>query len=132
MLPFRTLAATGLLLSAQTFAQVQTRYGFSIDFDQQDTVQRFDGIWSKVAGSLVNVSIANDNTVWGVNRPDGVFRWLGGDNWVQMPGALVQISVGSEREIWGVRPPDARQDALVPPSHLHQMVGTNPGSALQN
>ncbi len=57
--------------------------------------------WVKVRGSLKNLSVGSDGTVWGVNEGNEI--WQGdGISWTKIDGGLSQISVGSAAHIWGV------------------------------
>ncbi len=94
----KAVLAFALGLSIPAMSQ-QTRYAWAVD--SQDVISRYASQWGVVGGLLVNVSVAQDNTVWGVSRPGEVWRW-NGSGWDKMPGILTQISVGSATEIWGV------------------------------
>ena len=63
-------------------------------------------IWQQVAGALVQVAVAADGTVWGVNAANQIFR-RDGAAWTRMPGALKQVSVGAQNAVWGVNSTDA-------------------------
>ncbi len=64
-------------------------------------ITRYNGQWTPIGGLLVNVSLAQDGAVWGVNGGDGIFRWNGA-GWDQMPGLAMQVSVGSQGHVWAV------------------------------
>lgn len=60
---------------------------------------------TQITGKLVQVSVASDGTVWGINTAgSNIFHYTGGNNaWTQIgAGGLAQISVGSASNIWGV------------------------------
>jgi virginiamycin B lyase len=69
--------------------------------------------WDKVDGTLKQVSVASDGTVWGFQEATSlqdakIFR-RSGRSWIQVPeptapfvGPLAQISVGSATQVWGV------------------------------
>eukprot|EP01084_Bolivina_argentea_P319362 553933_1 len=59
--------------------------------------------WNKIAGSLKQISIADDGTIWGVNTNGNIFyRDINTSSWQTVSGELDQISVGSSTEVWGV------------------------------
>lgn len=59
--------------------------------------------WQSVPGSLKQVSVACDGTVWAVNDYGWVYRWNPDSGvWVQLPGSLKQISVSRDGDVWGV------------------------------
>jgi virginiamycin B lyase len=57
--------------------------------------------WHYVAGALVDVSVAQDGTVVGVNAAGQIWQYQSG-NWSYIPGTLTEISAGSATDIWGV------------------------------
>jgi hypothetical protein len=73
--------------------------------DASNNIYQYNGsVWTRIAGTLKQVSAAPDGTVWGV-APDGaVYRYAGNNTWTKMPGTLKQVSVGSSSNIWGVSP----------------------------
>ncbi|MCO6512073.1 MAG: hypothetical protein J5I65_14910 [Aridibacter famidurans] len=64
--------------------------------------------WDLMAGSLVQVSVANDGTAWAIDKDNNIYQWtgrqLGSGGWNGIPGKLKQISVGSEYYVYGVNP----------------------------
>jgi virginiamycin B lyase len=52
-------------------------------------------------GSLKQISIAADGTIWGVDVSQKVWEW-GGSAWNSMPGTLVEVAVGAASNIWGL------------------------------
>jgi hypothetical protein len=67
-------------------------------------VFKFTGaVFERVPGSLNQVSVADDGTVWGVDASQRVFHLVPGrDRFEQITGSLKQISVGSRSQVWGV------------------------------
>jgi hypothetical protein len=56
-----------------------------------------------IAGSLVQISVGADGSVWGINSAEQIFTYnphSGG--WTQIPGSLNQIAVGSGSAVWGI------------------------------
>ncbi|CAG8758083.1 618_t:CDS:2, partial [Dentiscutata heterogama] len=37
------------------------------------------GLWALVGGALIDVSVASDGTVWGVNSDHNIYKWAGYD-----------------------------------------------------
>lgn len=64
-------------------------------------IARYNGQWTPIGGLLVNVSLAQDGAVWGVNGNDLIYRW-NGTGWDQMPGMATQVSAGSQGHVWAV------------------------------
>ncbi len=64
---------------------------------------RFAGsIWQKVNGTLADISVAADGTMWGVDT-NGVIYGYDGTNWNVKPGpALAKISCGSGSFVAGI------------------------------
>ena len=62
--------------------------------------------WNKAPGLLRQVSIGDDEKVWGVNAEDAIYRW-NGSGWDKINGRLKHISVGAGRSVWGVNAEDA-------------------------
>lgn len=67
---------------------------------KQELFQFQNGIWTKSAQKLTNVSVGADGTVWGVSA--GKIFYLDGARWTTIPGSLTQISVGSASNVWGM------------------------------
>jgi Tectonin domain len=58
-----------------------------------------------VPGSLQQVSVGGDGTVWGINAAGLIFQYnSASQSWVQVPGFLTQIAVGSNGSVWGLNP----------------------------
>jgi hypothetical protein len=54
------------------------------------------GNWVQLPGKLISISSSADgNTVWGVNRGNQIYRWVG-NNWQQVDGGLKQVSVSHD------------------------------------
>ncbi|CAB4424458.1 unnamed protein product [Rhizophagus irregularis] len=60
-----------------------------------------DGKWMRIDGFLKQISVGDENNVWGVNSKDEVF-YRRNNIWVQAPGNLSQVSVGADGTCWGV------------------------------
>jgi hypothetical protein len=59
--------------------------------------------WQQVPGSLSQVSVGSDGTVWGINSAGQIYMFNPlMQTWVQAPGLLTQIAVGSSGVIWGL------------------------------
>lgn len=79
------------------------------------TLQVQGGAWTRVSGSLKNISVGGDGTVWGVNSSGEPQRRTGRD-WERMPRlgatntwanpaqnvAARQVAVGSATQVWAV------------------------------
>lgn len=61
--------------------------------------------WNRTTGLLKQVSIGDDESVWGVNTNDNIYRW-NGRSWDKMPGLLKHVSVGRGNTVWGVNAND--------------------------
>jgi len=62
-----------------------------------------DTKWTKVDGSLINVSASNKDYVWGVNKENKIYNCkkpCDGD-WKLMNGSLQQVSGGKD-QVWGI------------------------------
>lgn len=59
------------------------------------------GLFAQVPGSLIDVSVGSDGTVWGVNSNDQIFH-RNSDKWMAVPGFLSEISAGIAAHVWGV------------------------------
>jgi hypothetical protein len=58
-----------------------------------------------VPGSLQQVSVGADGTVWGINSAGLIYRYdSNSQSWVQTPGYLKQIAVGGNGAVWGLNP----------------------------
>jgi len=56
--------------------------------------------WTHVAGKLVQIS--SGSQVWGVNKHDYIFRYLGNNRWQHIPGRLMNIDVSDNGSVWGI------------------------------
>jgi hypothetical protein len=54
-----------------------------------------------IAGALKDVSAGENDTVWGVNAADDIYR-RNGNAWTHIPGKLMQVSAGDATHVWGV------------------------------
>jgi hypothetical protein len=79
--------------------------------DAQGKIYRIwkDGTtWTQtgIPGELAQISVAADNTIWGVGMNGSIYRHTGdmsiGNGWAHVPGELQQVSVGSNSQVWGV------------------------------
>jgi hypothetical protein len=56
-----------------------------------------------VPGSLHQISVGADGTIWGINSADLIYRYdPNTQSWVQAPGHLARISVGANGSVWGL------------------------------
>ncbi len=54
-------------------------------------------------GSLQQISVGADGTIWGINGADLIYRYdPNTQSWVQAPGNLARISVGANGSVWGL------------------------------
>lgn len=59
--------------------------------------------FSYIPGSLVQLSVGADGTVWGINTSKQIYTYNSGTNsWTYIPGALIQVAVGSGTAVRGV------------------------------
>jgi len=58
---------------------------------------------TRVPGSLAQISVGADGSVWGINSADQIY-WFNPStqNWQQIPGELTQIAVGASGYVWGI------------------------------
>ncbi len=89
-----------LLVPAVAFGQA-TLTVWGVNAAGQAMMRDTHGQWQQTPGTLSNVSIGADGTVWGVDKAGRVLNWDGA-NWKPMPGQLVQVAVGSALNVWGV------------------------------
>lgn len=61
-----------------------------------------DGDWYLKPGALKQVSVGDQNNIWGINSDDQIYRWNGSD-WTNITpgGRLNQISAASDGTVWG-------------------------------
>lgn len=58
-----------------------------------------------VPGSLQQVSVGADGSVWGINAAGLIYQYNStSQSWVQVPGYLTQIAVGGDGSVWGLNP----------------------------
>src|SRR5207244_6165634 len=57
----------------------------------------------KVPGTLKQISVGADGTVFGLQASGSVWRWIAGGEWENVPGTLSQISVGGAEHVWGLQ-----------------------------
>ena len=50
--------------------------------------------WRRISGNLVHISVGSQ--VWGVNRGQHIYKYMGGNRWKHMPGRLVNVRVFEE------------------------------------
>jgi sugar lactone lactonase YvrE len=63
----------------------------------------FAPTWQQVPGSLSQVSVGSDGTVWGLNSAGQIYMFNPQtQTWQQAPGLLTQIAVGANGSIWGL------------------------------
>ncbi len=110
--------------STTTGVRIQNKYHAS--FDVELMVQEADSINSdnthtgtvaylavgtlkdltRLSGDLTQVSVGDDNTIWGLNSNDVIYNW-NGSAWQQISGDLVKISAASDGTVWGINSNDA-------------------------
>ena len=49
--------------------------------------------WRRISGNLVHISVGSQ--VWGVNRGQYIYKYMGGNKWRRIPGRLVNVSVNN-------------------------------------
>jgi Tectonin domain len=59
--------------------------------------------WLERTGTLANISVASDGTMWGVDSANKVYQWSGGA-WQTRPGTLARVSAGSASYVVGLDP----------------------------
>jgi hypothetical protein len=62
------------------------------------------GGWSKINGTLKQISASGKDYLWGVNTNDNIFKCkkpCNDSNWEQVGGSLTQVT-GGDKEVWGV------------------------------
>src|ERR1700761_9717233 len=61
------------------------------------------GSFEQVPGSLSQISVGADGTVWGIDSSQNIFTWdPSSGQFVQIPGQLKQIAVGNANAVWGL------------------------------
>jgi hypothetical protein len=59
--------------------------------------------WEQMAGSLSQISVGSDGTVWGLNSAGQPYMFNPQtQTWLQAPGFLTQITVASSGVVWGL------------------------------
>ena len=57
--------------------------------------------WTKLPGSIRQVSVLNSSTAWGLDSQGMVWKWTG-QQWSQQQGQFLKISVGIDGAVWGI------------------------------
>jgi virginiamycin B lyase len=61
------------------------------------------GTFQQVPGSLAQISVGADGTVWGLDSNQNIFTWDSSTSqFIQIPGQLTQIAVGNANAVWGI------------------------------
>jgi virginiamycin B lyase len=68
---------------------------------QGDVFEWAKNAWTKMTGSLTDISVGNRNALYGLDATGQVLRWFNG-SWQIIDGNLRQISVGSDGTLAGV------------------------------
>ena len=64
---------------------------------------RSQEVFSWIPGSLTQVAVGADGSVWGVNEFEQIYTWdASTGSWNNIPGSLAQIAVGSSGAVWGI------------------------------
>ncbi|MCB9492698.1 MAG: hypothetical protein H6679_00310 [Epsilonproteobacteria bacterium] len=70
-----------------------------------------NNLWTEIDGTLSQMSVGNNNQVWGVDNNSNVFTREGitpenlkGTNWKQVPGKLTTIDIDNDGIIFGTTP----------------------------
>lgn len=64
---------------------------------------RSSDVFSQIPGSLTQVAVGADGSVWGINEFGQIYTWdSNGAAWKNIPGSLSQIAVGSSGAVWGI------------------------------
>jgi hypothetical protein len=59
--------------------------------------------FEQVPGSLAQISVGADGSVWGVNGSQQIFTYnTSTASWTQIPGALTYVAVGNANAVWGI------------------------------
>lgn len=59
--------------------------------------------FEQIPGSLVQISVGADGSVWGVNSSQQIYTYNSSTgSWVNIPGALTQVAAGNANAVWGV------------------------------
>jgi len=78
-----------------------------LGINKDDNIFQWNGSgWVDVDGYLKQVAVGCDNTIWGVNANDDIFRRDGVNQWTNITGKLKQIHVGNANQVWGVNAND--------------------------
>lgn len=65
-----------------------------------NVLQRVDGQWVSIGGTLVDIEVDPDGVVWGVNPTGQIWKRAAGQ-WTRIGGTLTDISVGADGSVWG-------------------------------
>lgn len=64
---------------------------------------RSSDVFSWIPGSLTQVAVGADGSVWGINEFEQIYTWdASTSSWINIPGSLAQIAVGSSGAVWGI------------------------------
>lgn len=64
---------------------------------------RSSDVFSPIPGSLTQVAVGADGSVWGINEFEQIYTWDSSTgSWTNIPGSLANIAVGSSGAVWGV------------------------------
>lgn len=64
---------------------------------------RSSPVFSWIPGSLTQVAVGADGSVWGINQSQQIYTWnFSSSSWTNIPGSLTQIAVGSSNAVWGI------------------------------
>ena len=58
-------------------------------------------VWTKLPGSIKQVSVLNSSTAWGIDAQGMVWSWTG-QQWTQQQGQFSKISVGTDGAVWAM------------------------------
>ena len=61
-------------------------------------IYRWDGKWTKIAGSAVRISVGPKGNAWVVNKQRKIYRF-NGSKWIKMPGAAIDIGIGARGHV---------------------------------
>jgi hypothetical protein len=69
----------------------------------ENGINPFRSFPREVPGSLTQITVGSDGTVWGINSSNQTF-WFNPQtqNWQRTPGLLTQIAVGANGFVWGL------------------------------
>lgn len=85
------------LLGGPTDSSTSTNLGAAWPF------VRTNPVFSWIPGSLTQISVGADGSVWGINEFHQIYSYdLSTASWTSISGSLSQISVGSSTAVWGI------------------------------